>query len=117
MKISFRLQRKERLKNNTITQIRVPEFQSSPSRRLRSEDNIGNVSNQSIITDSIQKEKDDKEEQRRIQLEKKRERSQSSRMNGTEEQRQIRLEKKKEQIQSSRTNESEEQRQIRTEER
>jgi len=61
----------------------------------------------------MQKEKNDKEDQRQIRLEKKRERSRSSRMNETEEQRQIRLGKKTEQSRSSRMNETEEQRQIR----
>jgi hypothetical protein len=63
----------------------------------------------------MQKEKNDKEEQRQIRLQKKRERSRSSRTNETEEQRQIRLEKKREQTRSSRTNETEEQHQIRLE--
>jgi hypothetical protein len=56
----------------------------------------------------MQKDNNDKEEQRQIRLEKKRERSQSSRMNETEEQRQIRLEKKREQDRSNRMNETEE---------
>ncbi|CAF4239766.1 unnamed protein product [Rotaria sp. Silwood2] len=102
-------------KNNTVTQIRTPRFQSSPSRRLRSEDNIGNDFTQSFISGSMQKEKNDKEERRQIQLQKKRERSRSSRMNETEEQRQIRLEKERERSRSSRMNETEEQRQIRLE--
>ncbi|CAF4749070.1 unnamed protein product [Rotaria sp. Silwood1] len=106
---------KKTFKNNTVTQIRTPRFQSSPSRRLRSEDNIGNDFAQSNISDSMQKEKNDKEERRQIQLQKKRERSRSSRMNETEEQRQIRLKQERERSRSNRTNESEEQRQIRLE--
>src|SRR5205085_1786506 len=86
---------KKTFKNNAVTQIRVPEFQSSPSRRLRREGNIGNDSAQSIISGSMQKEKNDKEQQRQIQLEKKRERSRLSRTNETEEQRQIRLEQQR----------------------
>ncbi|CAF4684330.1 unnamed protein product [Rotaria sp. Silwood2] len=103
---------KKTFKNNTVTQIRTPRFQSSPSRRLRSEDNIGNDFAQSNISGSMQKEKNDKEERRQIQLQKKRERSRSSRMNETEEQRQIRLEKERERSRSSRMNESEKQREI-----
>jgi hypothetical protein len=82
---------------------------------LRTEDNIEKDSTQSIISGSMQKEKKNKEEQREIQLEKKRERSRSSRTNEAEEQRQIRLEKERERSRSSRTNEAEEQRQIRLE--
>ncbi|CAF4308423.1 unnamed protein product [Rotaria sp. Silwood2] len=100
---------KKTFKNNTVTQIRVPEFQSSPSRRLRSGDNVGNDSVQSNISDSIQKEKNNKEERRQIQLKKKREWSRSSRMNEREEQRQIRLQKDRERSRSSRIKETEEQ--------
>ena len=91
----------------------MPEFQPSPSRRLRSEDNVGNDSMQSNISSSIEREKSDKEKQRQTQLQKKRERSRSSRINETEEQRQIRLQKERERSRSSRMNETEEQRQIR----
>ncbi|CAF1510921.1 unnamed protein product, partial [Rotaria sp. Silwood1] len=106
---------KKTFKNNTVTQIRTPRFQSSPSRRLRSEDNIGNDFTQPYISGSMQKEKNDKEERRQIQLQKKMERSRSSRMNETEEQRQIRLQKERERSRSSRMNETEEQREIRLE--
>ncbi|CAF3989705.1 unnamed protein product [Rotaria sp. Silwood1] len=77
---------KRTFKNNTVSQIRMPEFQSSPSRRLRSEDNIENNFTQPIISDSMNKEKNDKKEQHQNRLEKKREQSESSRMNETEEQ-------------------------------
>ncbi|CAF2995649.1 unnamed protein product [Rotaria sp. Silwood2] len=95
---------KETFKNNVVSQIRIPEFQSSPSRRLRSENNIGYNPTQSITSGSMQKEKNDKEQQRQIQLEKKMERNRSSRMNETEEQqqRQIRLEKQKKRSQTNR---------------
>lgn len=63
----------------------------------------------------MQKGKNDKEEQRQIRLEKKRERSRSSLKNETEEKRQARLEKKKELDRSRRQNETEEQRRIRLE--
>ncbi|CAF1375663.1 unnamed protein product [Rotaria sordida] len=104
---------KKTFKNNAVTQIRMPEFQSSPSRRLRSEENIENDTALPITSSSIQKEKNGKEEKRQIRLEKKRQQSRSNRINETEEQRQIRLEKKREQSRSSRANETEEQRQIR----
>ncbi|CAF1457668.1 unnamed protein product [Rotaria sp. Silwood1] len=104
---------KRTYKNKAVTQIRIPEFQSSPSKRLRSEENIENDTTQPITSSSIQKKTNDKEEKRQLLLEKKRQRSRSSRMNETEEQRQIRLQKKREQTRSSRMNEPEEQRQNR----
>ncbi|CAF2838467.1 unnamed protein product [Rotaria sp. Silwood2] len=106
---------KRAFKNNTVTQIRIPEFQSSPSRRFRSKDSIENNFTQPIISDAMDKEKNDKKEQRQNRLEKKREQSGSSRRNETEEQHRLRLEKNREQTQSSRTNELEEKRQIRLE--
>ncbi|CAF1424611.1 unnamed protein product [Rotaria sordida] len=106
---------KNTFKNNTVSQIRTPVFQSSPSRRLRTEDNIRNNFIQPIISDSMNKEKNDKKEQRQNRLEKKREQSRSSRTNETEQQRQIRLEKQRERSQSRRMNDTEEPRQIRLE--
>ncbi len=70
---------------------------------------------QSNISSSIEMAKNDKEEQRRIQLQKKRERSRSSRANETEEQRHIRRQKDRERTRYNRMNETEEQRQIRLE--
>jgi hypothetical protein len=61
----------------------------------------------------METEKNNKKERRQIQLQKKRERSRSSRMNETEEQRQIRLQKDKERVRSKRMNETAEQLQIR----
>ncbi|CAF2657391.1 unnamed protein product [Rotaria sp. Silwood2] len=101
--------------NNTVSQIRIPEFQSSPSRRFRSEDSVENNFTQPIISDAIDKEKNNKNEQRQNRLEKKREESRSRRMNETEEQRQIRLDKDRERNRSRRMNETQEQRQIRLE--
>ncbi|CAF4613740.1 unnamed protein product [Rotaria sp. Silwood2] len=106
---------KRAFKNNTVTQIRIPEFQSSPSKRLRSEDSIGNSFTQPIISDAIDKERNDKNEQRQNRLEKKREQNGSRRMNETEKQRQIRLEKERKRSRSRRMNETEEQHQIRLE--
>ncbi len=70
---------------------------------------------QSNISSSIEMAKNDKEEQRRIQLQKKRERSRSSRANETEEQRHIRRQKDRERTRYNRMNETEAQRQIRLE--
>ncbi|CAF4266885.1 unnamed protein product, partial [Adineta steineri] len=44
---------KKTLKNNAAIQIRIPEFQSSPSKRLRSEINIDTDSSQSIMSDTM----------------------------------------------------------------
>jgi hypothetical protein len=74
-----------------------------------------NASAQSIISGAMQKGQNDMEQQRRIVLEKKKERARSSRMNETAEQRQIRLEDKKKRAHFSRATETEEQRQIRLE--
>ncbi|CAF4077401.1 unnamed protein product [Rotaria sordida] len=101
---------KQTFKNNSVVQIRIPEFQLTPSRRLRSEINTHTDSPQSIIFDTMLKDQNDKEEQRQIRLEKKRERARSNQMNETEEQRQNRLEKERQRNHSSRMNETEEQR-------
>ena len=61
----------------------------------------------------MQTKKNDKEERRQIQLQKKRERSRSNRINETEEQRQNRLQNERKRRQSSRIEETEEQRQYR----
>ncbi|CAF1536996.1 unnamed protein product [Adineta ricciae] len=104
---------KKTIKNNAATQVRVPDFQSSPSRRLRSENSNGNDVVQPNVSRSMQMEKNDKEERRQIQLQKKRERSRTSRMNETEEQRQYRLQKDRERNRSIRQGELEEQHQSR----
>ncbi|CAF1684926.1 unnamed protein product, partial [Adineta ricciae] len=104
---------KRTVKNNSITQIRIPEFQSSPSRRRRNENNTTNDFIQTDVSMEIETEKNDKEERRQIQLQKKRERSRSTRMNETAEQREIRIQKEKERTQANRTNETEEGRGIR----
>jgi hypothetical protein len=98
-----------------MTQVRIPEFQSSPSRRLRNENNIENAFSQSDIPVLVQKKQNDEEKQRQIRLEKKRERSRSNRANESDEQRQIRLRKDRERKQSNRANDTEKERQIRLE--
>ncbi|CAF1402223.1 unnamed protein product [Adineta ricciae] len=87
---------KKMVKNSAVTQKRVPEFQSSPSRRLRSEDHTGNDVVQPRVSGSTQTERSDREESRQIQLRKKRERSRNSRTNETEEKRQACLQKERE---------------------
>ncbi|CAF1397260.1 unnamed protein product [Rotaria sordida] len=106
---------KQTFKNNSVIQIRIPEFQLTPSRRLRSEINIDTLSCQSIIPDEMLKDQNNKEEQRQIRLEKKRERVRSNLMNETEEQRRNRLEKDRERTRSRRMNETDEQHQNRLE--
>ncbi|CAF3780896.1 unnamed protein product, partial [Rotaria socialis] len=93
---------KKTFKNNATIQIRIPEFQSSPSRRLRSEINIENDSAQSIISTTIQREPKDIESQHQSRLKKKRECARSRRMNETDDQRQKRLEKQREQSEAIR---------------
>ncbi|CAF3325996.1 unnamed protein product [Rotaria sp. Silwood2] len=84
---------KKTFKNTSAVQIRIPEYQSSPSRRVRIDASIEKDPAEPIISGSVQNRKSDQENQRQIQLEKKRQRNRSSRMSETEEQRQIRLEK------------------------
>ncbi len=103
------------MKNNTTTQIRIPEFQSSPSRRFRRENTIDDNITQPSVPNPKEKTTYDKEEQCQLRLEKQRERSRSNRAKETEEQRQIRLEKNRERNRSNRTKEPEEQRQARLE--
>jgi hypothetical protein len=106
---------KKTFKNNASTQIRIPEFQSSPGRHLRSETNMENNCTQSIISGAMQKEQNDLEKQHRIRLEKKRESARSSQINETDDQRQHRRENETERSRSSRTDDTEEQRQKRLE--
>ena len=61
-----------------------------------------------IISGPTQNERNDKASQRQAELEMKRQRSRSSRMNETEEKRQLRLEKARERSRSIRMNENEE---------
>ncbi|CAF3859271.1 unnamed protein product [Adineta steineri] len=106
---------KNTFKNSTAVQIRIPEFQSSPNRRLRTDDTIKNCPAELIVSGSIQNGKNDKEKQRQIQLEKKRQDSRSRRMNETEQQTQDRLEKARERSRSRRKKETKQQTQDRLE--
>ncbi|CAF1331055.1 unnamed protein product [Adineta steineri] len=101
---------KKTFRNNATIQIRIPEFQSFPSRRLRSKINIDTDSSQSIMSDTMLHHQNDKEEQRQIRLEKKKELVRSSRLNATEEERQNRLRGERHRSQTSRKNQTEEHR-------
>ncbi|CAF4407526.1 unnamed protein product [Rotaria socialis] len=101
------------LKNNVHTQIRIPEFESSPSRRLRTEMRPENDSAQSIISGQIKNQQDDIEPRHQSRLEKKREYARASRTNETDNEHQQRLEKQKSRSQLNRAMETEEQRQNR----
>jgi hypothetical protein len=114
----------------------MPEFQSSPSRRLRSEQGTLNDAHESCVSGELRDERValgndhqhpvEKEvewadyipttsidQQRQNQLKVRRERAQLKRKNETEEQRQVRLENDRERVRSRRKNEATEQRQIR----
>ncbi|CAF2129299.1 unnamed protein product [Rotaria magnacalcarata] len=104
---------KKTFKNNVPTQIRIPEFPSSPNRRLRTEINPENELAQLIASKETQKEQDNTKTQRQSRLEKKREWARSNRSNETNEQRQKRLEKQKNRNKVNRLIETEEQRQSR----
>ena len=81
----------------------MPEFQCSPSRRIRTENNIRNDFIEQDISNIVQNMNTNKEIRREIQLEMKRQLSRSSRLNETEEQRQKRLEQQKGLSQTNRT--------------
>ncbi|CAF4200105.1 unnamed protein product [Rotaria sp. Silwood2] len=123
-------------KNNAPIQIRIPEFQSSPSRRRRSEHSNETGFVQSTATDAMRQAQNGIHEQRqsameqqiqpsqenlanetiehrRIQLEKQKQRNQRNRSNETAEKRQTRLEQQKQRDQSNRSNEAAEERQTR----
>ncbi|CAF3176764.1 unnamed protein product [Rotaria sp. Silwood2] len=127
---------KRTFKNNAPIQIRISEFQSSPSRRLRSEHNNETGFAQSAATDAMRETQNSIHEQRqstieqqikpnqenlvnepaehrRIRLEKQKQRDQSNRSNGTHEKRKIRLENQNQRTKSNRLNETSEERQIR----
>ena len=101
------------MKNNAPTQVRIPEFPSSPSRRLRTEIYPRNDYTQLNISGTIQKEQDETESQRQNRLEKKRESNRLRRMNETDDQHQQRLENQRLRNQMNRATETEKQRQNR----
>jgi hypothetical protein len=114
----------------------MPEFQSSPSRRVRSEQGTLNNTHELRVSGELPDKRNALEDQRRHQVETevewaystpmnnidpqrqnqlkiRRERAQSKHKNETEEQRQVRLENDRERARSRRKNEATEQRQIR----
>ncbi|CAF3372377.1 unnamed protein product [Rotaria socialis] len=129
---------KQTFKNNAPIQIRIPEFQGSPSRRRRSEHNNETGFAQSTATDAIRQAQNgihkqrqraveqqinpnqenlvnETAEHRRIRLEKQKQRDQSNRSNETNEKRKIRLENQNQRTKSNRLNETSEEREIRLE--
>ncbi|CAF4778660.1 unnamed protein product [Rotaria sp. Silwood1] len=129
---------KRTFKNNAPIQVRIPEYQSSPSRRRRSEHSNETGFAQSTATDAIREAQNGIHEQhqsameqqiqpnqenlanetmkhRRIQLEKQKQRNQRNRSDETAEERRTRLEKQKQRDQSNRSNEAAEERQTRLE--
>ncbi|CAF3134702.1 unnamed protein product [Rotaria sp. Silwood2] len=102
-------------KNNASIQIRIPEFQSSPSRRRRSERSNETGFAQSAATDAIREAQNGIHEQRQSAIEQQINPNQENLVNETAEHRRIRLEKQKQRDQSNRSNETNEKRKIRLE--
>ncbi|CAF3561648.1 unnamed protein product [Rotaria socialis] len=106
---------KQTFKNNAPIQIRIPEFQASPSRRRRSEHSKETGFVQSAATDAIRKTQNGIYEQRQSAIEQQINPNQENLVNETAEHRRIRLEKQKQRDQSNRSNETNEKRKIRLE--
>ncbi|CAF3838431.1 unnamed protein product, partial [Adineta steineri] len=104
---------KKTLKNNAVAQIRMPEFESSPNRRVRSDINIESERTKAISPIAIELSPANMEEEHENRLSLLRERARLRRVNRTEEQRQNRLAKDRERTQSRRESDPEEQRQNR----
>ncbi|CAF4217031.1 unnamed protein product, partial [Adineta steineri] len=101
---------KKTFKNNAVTQIRMPEYESSPNRRVRSDINIESERTKAISPIAIEQAQADTEEEHENRLSLLRERARLRRVNQTEEQRQNRLAKDRERTQSRRESQAEEQR-------
>ncbi|CAF1182332.1 unnamed protein product [Adineta ricciae] len=131
---------KKTTKNNHNSHVRIPEFQCSPSRRLRSETSTNSDHVQIINLDTMKQNEMEREDQhqmrlitlkdrarlrrssetdaqRQNRLRRDRERARSRRANETQEQRQGRLEQKKEYARAARVDESEEEHQSRLEQK
>ncbi|CAF1299046.1 unnamed protein product [Adineta ricciae] len=116
---------KKTTKNNIDTHVRIPEFQSSPSRRLRSETDTTNGHVQVIDVDTTGQNEREREDQHQMRLatlrdrahrlRKDRARAESRRARETQEARQNRLEQMKGHARTSRMNESEDDRRDRLE--
>ncbi|CAF1429419.1 unnamed protein product, partial [Adineta steineri] len=95
----------------------MPEFESSPNRRVRSVINIENEHNKATSPIAIEQAQTNMEEEHENRLAKDRERVRLRRINATEEQRQNRLAKDRERARSRRDSQAEEQRQRRLEQK
>ncbi|CAF4228792.1 unnamed protein product, partial [Adineta steineri] len=104
---------KKTFKNNAVAQIRIPEFKSSPNRRVRSDINIESERTKPTSPNAIEQAQADTEEEHENRLSLLRERARLRRVNQTEEQRQNQLAKDRERTQSRRESQAEEQRQDR----
>ncbi|CAF1498257.1 unnamed protein product [Adineta steineri] len=104
---------KKTFKNNAVAQIRIPEFESSLSRRVRSDINIETERTKATSPIAIEQAQTNMEEEHENRLAKDRERVRLRRINATEEQRQNRLAKDRERARSRRESDPEEQRQDR----
>ncbi|CAF1374461.1 unnamed protein product, partial [Adineta steineri] len=104
---------KKTFKNNTVAQIRMPEFESSFNRRVRSDINIESERTKAISPITIEQAQANIEEEHENRLSLLRERARLRRVNQTEEQRQNRLAKDRERTRSRRESQAEEQRQDR----
>ncbi|CAF1131041.1 unnamed protein product [Adineta ricciae] len=104
---------KKTVKNNVVAQIRLSDFESSPSRRLRSDSRMSGDQIQLINLDAIEQHSKDDEPKRQMRLSILRERARSRRNSETDQQRQDRLVKVKERARSRRASEVEGQRQNR----
>ncbi|CAF4279712.1 unnamed protein product, partial [Adineta steineri] len=104
---------KKTFKNNAVAQIRMPEFESSPNRRVRSDINIESERTKAISPIAIEQAQANIEEEHENRLSLLRERARLRRVNQTEEQRQNRLAKDRERTRSRRESQAEEQRQDR----
>ncbi|CAF1441598.1 unnamed protein product [Adineta steineri] len=104
---------KQTLKNNTSIQIRIPEFQDSPNRRFRADNNVIADSTESISLKTRQQNYNKGKTQQETRLEQERNRHRIRRANQTEEEHQIRLQQQRKRDQSRRANQTEEEHHIR----
>ncbi|CAF4264284.1 unnamed protein product, partial [Adineta steineri] len=102
---------KKTFKNNAVAQIRIPEFESSPNRRVRSGIIIESERIKAISPIAIEQAQANIEEEHENRLSLLRERARLRRVNQMEEQRQNRLAKVRERTRSRRKSERQEQRQ------
>ncbi|CAF1520097.1 unnamed protein product [Adineta steineri] len=80
---------KQKLKNNTPIQIRIPEFQDSPNRRFRADNNVITDFTESISLKTRQQNYNKGKTQQETRLEQERNRHRIRRANQTEEEHQI----------------------------